>query len=34
LPLAAALCVGLLRPFKAGLVALQYKHRRRDFDGG
>ena len=32
LPLAAALCLGLMRPFKAALVALQYRHRRHDFE--
>lgn len=32
LPLAAALCIGLLRPLKGLLIALQYRHRRTDFD--
>lgn len=32
LPLAAALCVGLMRPLKGLLIALQYRHRRSDFD--
>jgi uncharacterized protein (DUF983 family) len=27
LPLTLILCLGLLRPFKAALVALQYKHK-------
>ena len=31
LPLAAVLVLGLMRPFKATLIALQYKHRRHDF---
>jgi uncharacterized protein (DUF983 family) len=31
LPLTLALALGLMRPFKATLVALQYKHRRHDF---
>jgi uncharacterized protein (DUF983 family) len=31
LPLTLALVLGLMRPFKATLVALQYKHRRHDF---
>jgi uncharacterized protein (DUF983 family) len=31
LPLAAGLVLGLMRPFKATLIALQYKHRRHDF---
>jgi uncharacterized protein (DUF983 family) len=33
LPLTLALVLGLMRPFKAILVALQYKHRRHDFAG-
>jgi uncharacterized protein (DUF983 family) len=32
LPLALLLCVGLMRPLKGLLVALQYRHRRSDFD--
>lgn len=32
LPLAAALCIGLMRPFKGLMIALQYKHRRSDFE--
>jgi uncharacterized protein (DUF983 family) len=31
LPLAMILVLALLRPFKALLIALQYKHRRHDF---
>jgi uncharacterized protein (DUF983 family) len=31
LPLTLALVLGLMRPFKAVLIALQYKHRRHDF---
>ena len=31
LPLAAVLCLGLLRPLKGLLIALQYRHRRTDF---
>lgn len=33
LPLAAALCLGLMRPLKAGLIALQYRHRRDTLGG-
>ena len=33
LPLAVVLVLGLMRPFKATLIALQYKHRRQDFGG-
>ena len=32
LPLAVVLCLALMRPFKATLIALQYKHRRHEFD--
>ena len=32
LPLSAALCVGLMRPLKGLLIALQYRHRRSDFE--
>jgi uncharacterized protein (DUF983 family) len=32
LPLAAALCIGLMRPFKGLMIALQYQHRRSDFE--
>jgi uncharacterized protein (DUF983 family) len=31
LPLAVVLCLGLLRPLKGLLIALQYRHRRTDF---
>jgi uncharacterized protein (DUF983 family) len=31
LPLTVVLVLGLMRPFKATLIALQYKHRRDDF---
>jgi uncharacterized protein (DUF983 family) len=31
LPLAVVLILALMRPFKATLIALQYKHRREDF---
>ncbi len=31
LPLALVLILALMRPFKAILIALQYKHRREDF---
>ena len=31
LPLTMALVLALMRPFKAILIALQYKHRRHDF---
>jgi uncharacterized protein (DUF983 family) len=31
LPLTMALVLALMRPFKAMLIALQYKHRRHDF---
>jgi uncharacterized protein (DUF983 family) len=34
LPLALVLVLGLMRPFKATLIALQYKHRRHDFAEG
>ena len=32
LPLTVVLCLGLMRPAKALLIALQFKHRRDDFD--
>lgn len=32
LPAAVAVCIGLMRPFKALMIALQYKHRRSDFE--
>jgi uncharacterized protein (DUF983 family) len=31
LPLTLVLVLALMRPFKAILIALQYKHRRHDF---
>jgi uncharacterized protein (DUF983 family) len=31
LPLTVALTLGLMRPFKSTLIALQYQHRRDDF---
>lgn len=31
LPLIVILGLGMLRPLKAGLIALQYKHRREDY---
>jgi uncharacterized protein (DUF983 family) len=31
LPLTLVLVLALMRPFKAVLIALQYKHRRHDF---
>jgi len=34
LPLTILACLGLMRPFKGVLVALQYKHRRHEFDAG
>ena len=33
LPLTVILVLALMRPFKATLIALQYKHRRHDFSG-
>lgn len=33
LPLTIILVLGLMRPFKAMMIALQYQHRRQDFDG-
>ena len=32
LPLASVLCIGLMRPLKGIMIALQYKHRRSDFE--
>jgi len=32
LPLAVLLSVGMMRPLKGLLIALQYRHRRSDFD--
>jgi uncharacterized protein (DUF983 family) len=34
LPLALVGCLGLMRPFKATLIALQYKYRRHEFEPG
>ncbi len=34
LPLAAVLCLALMRPLKATLIALQYRHRRHEFGAG
>jgi uncharacterized protein (DUF983 family) len=34
LPLTVVLVLALMRPFKATLIALQYKHRRHDFGAG
>jgi uncharacterized protein (DUF983 family) len=34
LPLSVLLCLALMRPLKAMLIALQYKHRRHEFDAG
>lgn len=34
LPLTLILVLGLMRPAKALMIALQYKHRRQDFDDG
>ncbi len=34
LPLTVVLCLAFMRPFKGVLVALQYKHRRDEFDAG
>ena len=33
LPLSAILVLGLMRPFKATMIALQYRNRREDFGG-
>jgi uncharacterized protein (DUF983 family) len=33
LPLTVILALALMRPFKATLIALQYRHRRDDFGG-
>jgi uncharacterized protein (DUF983 family) len=32
LPLTVVLVLGLMRPFKATLIALQYRHRPQDFE--
>ena len=34
LPLTVTLVLALMRPFKGGLIGLQWKHRREDFDPG
>ncbi len=34
LPLTVALCLLFMRPFKGVLIALQYRHRRHEFDAG
>jgi uncharacterized protein (DUF983 family) len=34
LPLTVLLCLALMRPLKGALVALQYRHRRHEFDAG
>ena len=34
LPASLMLCLALMRPLKATLIALQYKHRRHEFDAG
>ena len=34
LPLSVPLCLLLMRPFKGVLIALQYRHRRHEFDAG
>lgn len=34
LPLIAILGIGMLRPLKAVFIALQYKHRREDYQDG
>jgi uncharacterized protein (DUF983 family) len=34
LPLAALLCLALMRPLKGALIGLQYQHRRHEFDAG
>ena len=31
LPLALALCLGMMRPLKGALIGLQFKHRRDEF---
>ncbi|HMP57498.1 MAG TPA: DUF983 domain-containing protein [Novosphingobium sp.] len=33
LPLALGLCLGLMRPLKGLMIALQSRHRRSDFRG-
>ena len=34
LPLSVMLCLVLMRPLKGLLIALQYRHRRHEFDAG
>jgi uncharacterized protein (DUF983 family) len=34
LPLSVLFCLVMMRPLKATLIALQYKHRRHEFDPG
>ena len=34
LPLTVLGCLALMRPFKGVLIALQYRHRRHEFDAG
>ena len=34
LPLSVLLCLVMMRPLKGILIALQYKHRRHEFDAG
>lgn len=34
LPLSIVLCLVMMRPLKGTLIALQYKHRRHEFDAG
>ena len=34
LPLSVLLCLALMRPLKGLLIALQYRHRRHEFDAG
>ena len=34
LPLSVLLCLAMMRPLKGILIALQYKHRRHEFDAG
>mgnify|MGYP000885802202 CR=1 FL=1 len=34
LPLSVLLCLALMRPLKGLLIALQFRHRRHEFDAG
>lgn len=34
LPLSVVLCLALMRPLKGLLIALQFRHRRHEFDAG